>query len=720
MKVGIITLFHENYDYGAALQVYALQKAIMNLGHTAEIIDYEGKAESIDPLNNSITGKTKKKLYSIKTYGDLYNLVKHATPKEAYMHGIRTRKAGFQKFYSEQLKVSKYYNLGTIFFANNEFDAFVCMSDQVWWPGSFDPNYYLSFAIKGKKKISYAAGIGVRSLSKAASSKMIPLIEKLDAVSVREKEAVDLLNDQGLEASFTIDPILLWDGPFWNEIATTTKFEKGRYIFCYFIGENNSSRDIARKVASILKLPLVAIPGVSKIMPYDFKYADVNVTETSPDGFLGLIRDAALVITDSFHASCFSILFETPFVVTERFTAKDANLMDGQIYSLLKMFGLEKQLIKKGEAIDPEKLKSISPNREEYERLKLSSWKYLKNNLPEDWTSERITSIAPLGVYAAQNTDAEVRNNSSSGGVFYALAKKTLSTGGVVVACKMNSEGKAVHGVCHNMEELPEFMTSKYVQSEIGNCLIATGDELKAGREVMFVGAPCQAAGLIGYLKTKKIDTEKLLCVDFICHGVPSPYVWREYLNGVINGEWAQSITANFRHKLYGWRKFALFVKTEHQKQYLRIKNKDLYMRGFLKDIFLRPSCYRCRFKALHHDTDITLSDFWNFEQFESTIKDNDTGVSLVITQSKKGDKVLNELEEMAIDPMPFEVVSKANKTMFLSARMTDQRERFFKGYEAFKADYTKIDSMQVYLKKLIGDKPAETAKRIIKKLRRR
>ena len=717
MKIGIMTLFHDNYNYGAVLQAYALQKAIEKLGHNAEILDYDRTAEPIDPVDNSIFSKIRKKLGSIEAYGDVYNLTHLFASKSHYVIGITERKKRFQQFYQNHLKVSKYYNLGTVSASNNDFDAFVCGSDQVWRPGSFDPNYYLAYAAQGKRKISYAASLGVRELIKAAQQTMLPLIEGLDAISVREQEAAEILKKFGINAQVTLDPTLLWDRSFWEDIAADGGLEKREYILCYFIGENNANREIARKVSKKKGLPLVAIPGVSRILPYDFQYADINKTEAGPDEFLGLIRDAAVVVTDSFHACVFSTVFNTPFVAVERFAQNDSNSMNGRIYDYLSMFGLGNQLVRKGDVIATEILKEIRPRTADYEKLKDSSWIYLRDKLPSEWVNQPVHVEIPIGVYAAQTTNIEKRKNSSSGGIFYCLAKKVLSNGGVVVACKLDEQGRSIHDVCKNLEGLTPFMTSKYVQSDMGSSISIVGKELQQGNEVLFVGTPCQAAGLLSYLKAKKIDTARLLCVDFICHGVPSPYVWQEYLHGVVGGERAKFITANFRHKFYGWRKFAISVETANFKRYLGDKDSDLYLRGFLNNIFLRPSCYSCRFKTLKHHADLTLGDFWHFEQFKSSIMDDDTGVSLVITQSEKGDKQLHDLDDVSLDPMPMEVVSKSNKNMFLPARKGKLREGFFDEYETFKKNYSGEDAMQQYLKQLIGDKASHKAKKIVKKM---
>lgn len=134
----------------------------------------------------------------------------------------------------------------------------------------------------------------------------------------------------------------------------------------------------------------------------------------------------------------------------------------------------------------------------------------------------------PLQTYAAKNRDSEVKRNSSSGGIFYALAEMIISEGGVVFGAKFNDDWEVVHAYAETLEGIKAFQGSKYVQSGIGETFTQAEQFLKAGRRVMFTGTPCQIAGLKHFLR--KDYGSQLLTVDVVCHGVPSPLVWREYL----------------------------------------------------------------------------------------------------------------------------------------------------------------------------------------------
>lgn len=284
----------------------------------------------------------------------------------------------------------------------------------------------------------------------------------------------------------------------------------------------------------------------------------------------------------------------------------------------------------------------------------------------------------PETVYSAKNLDDIVRRESSSGGVFHALAKKIIEAGGVVFGAKFNEKWEVVHDFTETLEGLKVFQGSKYVQSRIGNTFKIAEEFLKAGRKVMFTGTPCQLAALRLFLR--KDYGEQLLKVDVVCHGVPSPLVWREYLDYITRPKGAsvgkntdfQStldnkktpvITGiNFRDKRFGWEKFGFSIHAvarkgdqnsdfqsttgpfEEQELLFEPHNENLYMQIFLKDLDLRPSCYVCPAKCGKSLSDITLADFWGIKIFQSVDFDFN-GVSLVLANTYTGKLILNQVE---------------------------------------------------------------------------
>lgn len=238
--------------------------------------------------------------------------------------------------------------------------------------------------------------------------------------------------------------------------------------------------------------------------------------------------------------------------------------------------------------------------------------------------------------YAAINKDEAVRMRSSSGGMFHALAKWTIEQGGVVFGARFNEKWEVVHDYTETLEGIEPFMRSKYVQSCIGETFKQAKQFLDQGRQVLFVGTPCQIGGLKSYLHK---DYDKLLTVDLICHGVPSPRVWRTYLKEEFNTEVIKEI--NFRDKSDGWareQKYTFITPSSTR----RFQNNS-YCKGFINKINIRRSCYKCACRNTLVRSDIMLGDFWGVESILPDMFD-DRGTSLVFINSYKGMLFLHKL----------------------------------------------------------------------------
>lgn len=274
--------------------------------------------------------------------------------------------------------------------------------------------------------------------------------------------------------------------------------------------------------------------------------------------------------------------------------------------------------------------------------------------------------LSVLEVLAVKNPNDEERMNSSSGGVFLPLAREVINQGGVVFGAVYDESWEVHHVYAEKIEDVYPMMGSKYLQSKIENSFKDAERFLKQGREVLFVGSPCQIAGLRTYLRNKQYPN--LLAVDFLCHGVPSPGVWRRYLAETYGGYDVKeqsrfqatagknsvllsSLNATspigdikFRDKREsGWKKFRFVV---HQKSASKVDQNTVlssdihydnpFMRGFLSDIYLRPSCYACKCKNGVNHSDLTIADFWGINLIAPEF-DDDKGVGLVLVNSSKG-----------------------------------------------------------------------------------
>lgn len=254
--------------------------------------------------------------------------------------------------------------------------------------------------------------------------------------------------------------------------------------------------------------------------------------------------------------------------------------------------------------------------------------------------NEEIKSEKIPEAYAIINSDEKIRLESSSGGVFSAIAEKVVEQNGIVFGVKLNKNQVAIHSFTDNLEGLSEFRGSKYVQSDIGKSFLECKSFLEQGRYVLFTGTPCQIEGLKKFLGK---NYENLLCMDIICHGVPSPKLWKHYVNFQEKKLASRVVKTAFRRKFDGWKQFSLSFTFANDSEYCASLNKDSYLQLFLKDVCLRESCYQCSSKKLNRVSDITVADFWGIQN-ELPEMDDDKGTSFVLVHSEKGKKIISEL----------------------------------------------------------------------------
>lgn len=279
--------------------------------------------------------------------------------------------------------------------------------------------------------------------------------------------------------------------------------------------------------------------------------------------------------------------------------------------------------------------------------------------------------------YAVVNGDEKIRLQSSSGGFFTVVALDVIKSGGVVVGAKFTPDFQVEHAVVTSELELDELRGSKYVQSTIGNIYSDIKKYLDNGVKVLFTGTACQIQGLKSFLGVSKYE-QLLLCIDIICHGIPSPKVWQEYVKLRENRADSKARRISFRSKCIGWKEFSVCFEFENGVVYSATVNKDLFMRGFLKDIYLRPSCYSCKFKTQSRISDFTMADLWGADKIVPDM-DDDKGLSLVIVQSEQGGLAFDRLKNKTCwREISLEDAIKCNKAMVYSFAMPNKRIVFF------------------------------------------
>lgn len=310
--------------------------------------------------------------------------------------------------------------------------------------------------------------------------------------------------------------------------------------------------------------------------------------------------------------------------------------------------------------------------------------------------------------YAAVNLSNSDRLDSSSGGVFISLAREVIRRDGVVFGAVFTENWAVRHVSAATIEEVLPMMGSKYLQSEIGNTYKEAGKYLKKGRLVLFTGTPCQIAGLRHFLIK---DYSNLITVEVICHGVPAPGVWQSYLkeylarlkggrggkNTVltppsINIKKTAIAGISFRNKRLGWKKFgfdllldsacgveknSVLTSSINQVSVYEPFIQNEFMKAFLRNWSLRPSCYSCKAKNGSSSADITIGDFWGIEKHD-IIEDDDQGVSCIVCRTPKGMSFIEECRNnLKLVEAPYSVIRQGNPSIEESVKLTATAEKF-------------------------------------------
>ena len=299
----------------------------------------------------------------------------------------------------------------------------------------------------------------------------------------------------------------------------------------------------------------------------------------------------------------------------------------------------------------------------------------------------------PPAVYAAKHKSDAIKLKSSSGGMFSALAQFVLQEGGVVFGAAFDQSWNVCHQYVERAVDLDKLRRSKYVQSDIGQSFKQAKEFLDQNRWVLFTGTPCQIAGLKNYLNR---DYEHLLTADIICHGVPSPGVWRKFLQERFPRPGISAI--DFRDKSIAWDASYLSVVYQNRKMpslpkcLLPLRKVFLARRAFLfrkifklpygvSNLYERPSCYQCRFKGQHRSSDFTLGDLWGVLQIAPNMYDK-KGVSVLFVNTLKGRKIFEKLQsQLSWQPVAAEQALAYNPLFSRSVEKNPYRSAFFAHY---------------------------------------
>lgn len=291
----------------------------------------------------------------------------------------------------------------------------------------------------------------------------------------------------------------------------------------------------------------------------------------------------------------------------------------------------------------------------------------------------------------AKAKSGKLRERSSSGGVFGLLAQHVLDCGGVVYGAAFDDGCRRVkHTRIDDIHNLDIVLRSKYVQSTIGPEIYhSVESELRSGKEVLFSGVSCQCAAMRNYLLANKIPVERLLLVEVICHGIPSPKLWKAWLDWISQNAGVEVDSVNFRSKSTGWLTYSVEYYGSNEKVKGAINPDDWYFTAFQRNASLRSSCFECPAKR-RSGSDITLGDYWGVEHEHPEALDS-LGVSAVICNTEKGVRSLRTIEqELEMGPSSFDEIASGNAALIRSSAPYEKRDEFL----ADVADGAAIDEL--------------------------
>lgn len=380
-KIGILTHYYKSNNYGGNLQAFALVYFLRKHGFDAEQISI--------PLHFTSLNKREKHnnvLFKMLNLKKVLRFITHKYEKflrkTLLKHSINERKKAIEAF-NLSIPHSKEYNEESILLANNEYDCFIVGSDQVWNLDWYFPPFFLDFVASDKVTISYAASLGYDTLSPESEHFFKQSLSNFDYISVREKESMSILQKLTKQPiSLTLDPTYLLDCEDWISLCRINNI-KGKYVFCYFLGQDRGPRKVAKRYAKKNNLELVTIPHLNGVTKSDLFFGKHKLYGVDPIDFITLVKDSECVITDSFHACVFSTIFKKNFYA---FGRSGINKMSSRIRTLTEYFDCKDHFIENSCNVSLKCLDLLKPidykkDHSLFNKIKVQSIFFLKKAL---------------------------------------------------------------------------------------------------------------------------------------------------------------------------------------------------------------------------------------------------------------------------------------------------------------------------------------------------
>lgn len=700
MKIGLV-ISYRGSNYGMMLQALATQHYLDHAGYDTEIISYlPGK--TIGELSNKVlrhmvpvvaktSMRSKKRREKVAASPELRkaDLARREQGDKfvnRYLHDIVTFR-GYDTL-RQQTKL--------------RYSTVIIGSDQQWTPQCFyNKVNTLEFVPKSVNKVSYATSMGVSQIPWYTKGTLKRFMNKIDHISVRETTGKRIIESvTGREdVSVTPDPTFLISATEWENIIPRQQID-GRYIFCYFLGNNDECMKSVSELAEKTGMRVIAIRNIEVNGSGEYNYYGAEILEApSVEEFVNYIRNAAFVCTDSFHCTVFSIINNVRFATFYRMKSTDKNSRNSRIDNLLEFFELKERVCKEGVS-----LFDIFPQTIDYKKVnkKLEDYRSVgANYLNESLHIDNILSLnhdsccgcslcsysCPKGLITMADdsegfkypciqditdciscgacvracpvincggkvrtpiqfsqahyayADDAITEHSSSGGVAAGLYNVFHSNGAKIIGVSYNKYfNRAEYVVADHRDDISRFAGSKYIKADENGIYNQVKSFLSSGQKVFFVGLPCEIAALKSHIQG--LD-ENLYTCELICHGPTTPSALEKYLKETnIQNKRIHSLT--LRGKKGSWKPYYIIIEYEDGTTTSETFSESSFNTAF--QIMKRPSCNECRFKDGKSAGDLVIGDFHG-AKIDSP-EYNKMGVSVCFPVTEKGMEMIKMLQD--------------------------------------------------------------------------
>lgn len=708
MKIGIIT-FQSAHNYGAVLQAWALQEYLKQQGHEVEIVNL--RLPVIDKVYR-LTYKTKTEICGNKFVNRLVNEAYYQLRATYSCHknpGKREKYQKFERFINYELPVTKaFYSYQELVNADLHYDAMIAGSDQIWNASmmkGINPAYFLQFGNKDALRISYAASIGTDEIPEKYRLLFDRFLRDFDAISIREQKAqTQIMEHTDKKVEIVADPTFLLKKEDFDKIRKVPNI-KGKYIYVHNVHlkrVDEALNGIAEELSKRLGLPIIH-NWASKIFSNEAGHFTGGAEE-----FLGMVSEAAYVVTNSFHCTVFAIIYQRNFVTVPHYKNPD------RMRHLLSELGISDHLISMKKML-PDDLSSLQIDYAMVEQKKKKmgdqSREFLNSALQMKKEEDNRTyfetkdafrcygcgtckEICPAeaihmetdkegflypvideercthcdkcrnvciyhqkrsvnvqaeempAVYAAYHKDGNVVEKSTHGGIFTAIYRNILKKGGKVAGVRYDDGLQVSYDIAENEAECERFRGAKYVAADVGNTKERVKSLLANDQTVLFTGTSCQIAGLKSYLG---VDYPKLYTIEIGCYGASSPKVFQKYCDYMEEKYQSKIVNFDFGNKFKDAAQPFIVTEFESGSADVEKFSRNNLGNAILNGNIQRPSCYTCEFVGVKAGVgDFSIEAFGEAQRIYPEFS-NPKGVSILKINTKKGLALFQEFKEELI-----------------------------------------------------------------------